>query len=339
MNFTNLLEQLWTMSGYPDPTTNRQDWRLQQYKDAINATFDEIVATNAPRLFALQREATFTLVPGTAVYTLDDYVARILSMYTTDIAAHKLTYVRPRRADQEGFRNPAWVSQPLGPYAFTDAMRSGTALYSGPSGVMGATVAEGGTSVSLGSSGTALPTDSTLVGRMIRFNGEAADYQILSVGGAHALTIDKPVVSRVTGVGSTGVGTGYTNVSWQISPPGRMRIQILPTPTDAKTVSYRYAKLPRRLVGADDQPEIQEEFHHLIWKGALAKVAASKQNPEAYQMWMGEFAKAIADFRNADDDEFDSTDAPKREMLHDLVPAGTPLGTYSRYGFSGGVMQ
>lgn len=331
MNFGNLLERLWTVTGYPNPSSgNREDWRFQQYKDNINATLDEIVKTNAPRIFSLQRESSFNLVPGTSLYTLDDWVARPLSLYTTDVAAHKLVMIRPRRADANGWRNPFYSFPPLGPYTFTDGMRTSAALVTGASGAStGASCTNGDSAVTLGTSGPTLPTDSTYVGRMVRFNGESNDYKIVSTA-AHGITVDRPILGQCIGVGHTGVGQNLANVRWEISPPGRMRVQVLPMPSTVKTVYYRFAALPRKLVELDDTPEIHEEYHELIWKGALRLVAATKQNAENYGLWAGEFAAAMKALQNADDDEFDSDEGPKREMIADHIPPGILPGTYSR---------
>lgn len=343
MNFSNLLQQLWVGTGYPNPAADRQNWRLQSYRDAINTVLEEVIQTNAPFLFSQQREGTINLVAGTSIYTLDDWCARPLSIYTTDVAAHKLVYVRPRRADQNGMRNPSFVYPPLGPYTFTDAMRTSTPAVSGVSGASyGLSASDGDLTVTVGSSNTSFVGNTDIIGRRLRINGEYGDYTVLSVASAHVLNIDRPIKSRcddsTTCMNTDGAGAGYTQVKWEIGPPQRLRIQVLPTPSAAKTINYRYAVLPRRLLNGDDVPEINEEYHHLLWKGALRLVGAMKQNGDMIQQWGTEYGQALMELAKADQDDWDSDDAPKRETLMDNLERGVPPGVYSR-GMIGGVTQ
>ncbi len=175
---------------------------------------------------------------------------------------------------------------------------------------------------------------------MFRLNGESGDYRILQASaGTNVVTIDRPIVSRMRGVGVTGVGTGYSQVRWECSPPGRVVLRCLPTPSATKTINYRFLALPRKLLNADQSPEIQEEYHHLIWKGALRLVGAEKGNQTLYGMYAQEYAAALELLKRSDDDETPSDDAPRIERLIDRSGPIYPPGTYSRtgsgYGFGG----
>lgn len=331
MNFQDLTDTLRIKSGYSDlSATTFKDSRLQEYRDAINATLGEISSTCAPSFFALTRETQINLIAGQQYYEINDWCQRLLTLYTTDIAAHKLQYMRPRNADATGIRNPNIVYPPLGPYGYTDGMRSPTALFSAASGSnTGATVAEGGTTVTFGSGVT---LTNTVLNRMLRLNGEGGDYKVTQVTTTPpcSVVIDKPFVSRLRGDGTSNVGTGLTNVRWEIGPPGRVVIQILPMPTANKSLTCRYMALPRTLLNTNDTPEIQQEYHELIWMGGLRHVMASKQNPEAYQMYTTEYANAIALFKKSDIDDVESDDSPRIERLGDRMLPGAPYGTYSR---------
>lgn len=331
MNFLDLTDTLRVMTGYPDVASTFRDSRLQQYRDALNATLDEVGAAVAPSYFALQQQSTIVTVAGTATYLINDWSQRILSVYGTDINyTYKLDYIRARNADMSGIRNPN--IQSVGRYAYTDGMRTSTPALSGTAGSgSGATVAEGGTSVVFGSSNATLT--SAVVGRMLRLNGEDGDYKILTQDGSHTVTIDRPVKSRLRGDGTSNVGAGYTAATcrWEIGPSGRLQIQILPVPQEVRTLNVRSMMLPRRMLNDSDTPEIQSEYHHLIWKGAMLKVASSKQNTESYQLYTTEYQTALTNFRKSDIDDVESTDSPPMERLRDKSFLGAaPYGTYSR---------
>lgn len=329
MNFLDLTDTLRVMTGYPDVASTFRDSRLQQYRDALNATLDEVGAAVAPSYFALQQQSSIVTAAGQSAYAVNDWAQRILSVYGVDVNfTYKLDYIRPRNADMSGIRNPN--IQSVGRYAYTDGMRTATAFLSGAAASgTGATVAEGGTSVVFGSSNALLTA--AVVGRMLRFNGEDMDYKILTQDGSHTVTLDRPVKARLRGDGTTNAGAGYANARWEIGPSGRLTVQVLPQPAEVRTLTVRSMMLPRRLLNDSDTPEIQSEYHHLIWKGAMQKVAASKQNSESYQIYTTEYQTALTLFRKGDIDDVESTDAPPMERLRDKSFLGAaPYGSYSR---------
>lgn len=335
MNFGDLLENLWVATGYPDTASDRQDGRLQQYKDNLNTILDEICATCAPSLFRLIRQDTINLVPGTDTYTLNDWCARPLSIYTADTQAHKVRYLRPRNADFSGIRNTNYRYPQFGPYTLTDGMRTIAPILSGVNGVNGATCAEGSAAVTFGGGGSPWNI-AAVIGRMMRFNGEDADYKVIATDGS-GVTLDRKVFSRLVGVGTGNTGSGYSNVDFEISPPGRLQVQILPMPQQAKTINYRYMAHPRRMLNLTDSPELDTQYHHLLWKGALRLIACQKQNADQVQTWQAEYLTALSQLQKSDTDETDSDDAPRFETLYDRSSMRYDLpGTNRRGGYGGG---
>ncbi len=333
MNFQDLLEKLFIETGSPDTGASRPDYLLQQYKDALNTSQDEICATCAPSLEHLIREDSIQVVGGTSDYMLGDWCQRPLSMYTKDVLAHKILFRRPKAADRDGSRNTVLVPYTFGPYMVTLLPRTKTPFLSGAAGSgTGIAITEGATTAVIGGSNAVLT--SAVVGRMLRVNGEAEDYQIISQNGVRTMTLDRPVISRMRGSGTSNVGTGYAAATarWEISPVGRFAVQFLPTPIQATTVYFRYMAYPRKLVEPSDTPELQEDMHHLLWKGAMRAIGATKQNDAMYQMYTAEFASAIGLLKASDIDDDDSFDGPDRPWLGDEVQRGIMPGVYSRSG-------
>lgn len=333
MNLQDLMEKLFIETGHPDTGSDRPDYLFQQYKDCLNTAQDEIAATCAPSMEHLIRETTLSIIGGTQDYMLGDWVQRPLSMWTQDIFAHKVRFRRPGTADRDGSRNTVLVPYVLGPYMCSLLPRTNVPALSGAAGSStGATATEGALTVVFGASNAVLTA--AVVGRMLRLNGESADYLITAQDGSHTVTVDRPIVSRVRGLGVSNLGPGYaaTTCRWEIGPVGRFQLRFLPTPKDSSTLFLRYMAYPRKLIHLSDTPELQEDMHYLIWKGALRAVSATKQNDPMYQMYTNEYATAIALLKASDIDDTDSSDGPHVEMLGDDVPLGVVPGTYSRFG-------
>lgn len=330
MNFQDLLEKLFVETGYPDTGNSRPDYLLQQYKDALNVAQDEICATCAPSLEHLIQESTLNVVANTSDYLLGDWCQRPLSLWTEDVMAHKINFRRPKAADRDGSRNTILVPYTFGPYMVTLLPRTSTPALSGASGSStGASVTNGSTAVTFGSSGPVLTSD--LVGRMLKLNGESEDYKITAITD-HGCTTDRPVIARMRGAGSTNIGADYTNVRWEIGPVGRFMVRFLPKPTASSTVFFRYMAYPRKMIEPSDTPQMQEDMHHLIWKGAMRAIGATKQNQTMYQMYTNEFAASVQLLKASDIDDDDSADGPNSEWLMDNVQRGVLPGTYSRFG-------
>lgn len=313
MNYNDLQEAVWRFLGNHD-TANRVDWRRQEIRDAINMALDEI-GTIAPFLWPLNRESTVSLVAGTATYTLDDWCQRALAFWTSDTSAHKIRYNNPRNADRNGMRNTNAAFGTLGPYDLTWAPRNTAAALAGAA----ASATEGGLTIT-GLTGLA----STHVGRMIRLNGEDQDYKIVSISVTTA-TVDKKIKSRLTGLGTTGLGGNYSAVRWEIGPVGRLQIQILPTPTVTKTINYRFYALPRRLLNNDETPELPTEYHHLLWKGALRWITGFNEDQNNYSMFKAEYEQGIEMLKRQDQEDMDSEDSPHYDSTLDQYVGGLPV--------------
>lgn len=316
MNFSDLQERCWQFLGYHD-TGNRLDWARQNIKDALNETLDELCAA-APFQFNLTREGTIALVNGTATYGIDDWVKRPIEFWTADIAAHKVYLRLPRKADRDGARNTSASFGSLGPYEMTLAPRTSTAVKSGTA----ASATEGSTTVTKVGGTDWTSAD---IGRMLRLNGEAEDYKITAVGGVTSLTVDKAVKGRLSGIGTTGTGAGYSSVRWEVGPPGRFQIQILPTPNVARTLNYRAIVNPRRMISQDDTPEVAVEYHHLLWKGALRMIALVREDSKSRAEFVQEYLSALDILRRSDQDDADSEDPAHYETLLDMHPRGIPV--------------
>lgn len=321
MNYVSLQEEMWTALGLHDPA-QRLDWRRQKIKDALNTVLVEI-ADACPYLWNLVRESTLALVASTGTYYLNDWCRRPMSFYTTDSAAHKVASRHPRNADRDGSRSTTLsISGTNGPWQLTWTPHNTSGAKTGAA----ASATEGATSIT-GLSGLAAVD----VGRMIRLNGEENDYQIVSQA-TTSCVVDRAVRARLTGLGTTGVGAGYTSVRWEIGPPGRYRVQILPAPSEAYTLPYRYLAHPRKLVNTDETPELPEEFHHLMWKGALRLIGLHSDNDKKVALYGAEYAAALDLLRQRDQDLVDVEEGPHYESLDDVwtPPRGVQPGTYFR---------
>lgn len=332
MNLGNLLERMYQAHGYPDTSSTRTAASLQTYKDLINQVQDEICATCSPSLDFLTREVTLTVTAGTTDYLISDWCQRPLSVVESTYG-RRIPCRRMINVDEDGSRNPQLTGiSTLEQYV--PVIRTSTAVLSNKAGATtGATAAEGTYTAAIGSANDVLTSAS--VGRMMKFNGESGDYKILSVSSRTA-TLDRPIISRVSGTGpSTTAGSGYAAAScrWEIGPKGRYWIRFLPSIGNSPIV--RYMAYPRKLLSLTDEPEFQEDMHHLIWKGAMLAMGAQKENDRQYQIWSNEYEKAIALLKKSDADDASSNDGPTVERLEDWIPSGVQRGTdyHRRLGF------
>lgn len=325
MNFIGLQNQIWTVRGYPDTATAREDAALQRLRDAINGTLSEICNTRSPRLFGLEREGTLTVVSGTREYYLDDWCKIPLAFL--DQNGLPVVFNRKKTAEVQGL-NYNQTAGGIGTFYVVPAPRNNAAALAGASGAgTGATVAEGATAVTFGASSN---ITAAYNGRMIRFNGETEDYVFTYVG-ATSGTIDRAFRTRLSGVGTAGSAgaTGLSAVRWEIGPPLRFKIRLLPTPLMGQTLTYRYLALPRKLVNDSDTPEIQDEFHDLIWCGALRKLCSASE-AATFSVYTSEYERALREMTQSDDDEVASNDGPTYATLEsDALVLQNP-GVYSR---------
>ena len=282
MNFNDLQESVFRFMGY-QTSEQRYDYIRQQIKDDINHTLDAIVHS-MPFAWWMVRETTLPLVSGTSVYTLDDWVVRPLAFWTEDTSAHPVRFRDPSEMDSSGARNESasYVSRyPI--MAWYPPTTSATLT-----GTDGA-VTEGASTVTK-TGGTAWSTAHT--DKMIRIQGEDADLKI-SAPTANSLTIDRAYRARISGNGVTGVGSSLSSVKWEISPPGRYRVVVRPTPTESQTLYYRYLKQHQRLLNTDEVPELPTEYHHVLLAGTLMRNTMFTEKNPAHSMYMQHYYQGL----------------------------------------------
>ncbi len=305
MNYGTLQERCWNFLSQAN-TAGRADWKRQEIRDALNEVLYD-VAGEPPFIWNLVREFTFDIVPNQSVYTLDDWIARPLALRTEDSNAHRVIFRNWRAVDRDGSRATGAVDGPLGPWQVTWYPRTSAALKSGAA----ASATEGSTSIT-GLSGL----NASDVGRMLRLNGEETDYKIVSQS-VTACVVDRAVRSRLSGEAVLGVGLGYSSVRWEISPPGRYRLEFVPKPTMTKTVHMKALVLPRLLLQDNETPEILTERHHLLWKGALRQLSALMEESENWQRYATEYQDALRQLRANEQDDADNEEGPWIETLYD----------------------
>lgn len=315
MNLADLRNRCYRYAGLLDQA-QQLDWDYQEINDAINTAL-EIISTKAPFTFCLLREQQLPITNGVQVYTLNDWALRADSYYTTDQAAHKIKVRKARNADRSGIRNPGLQYTILGPFDATWSPANVVPVLSGDanSGITASAVEGQRTVTFSGSPGFT----SAHVGRMFKFNGEYGDYKVVGFG-TNSLTLDRNIKSRIAGpgLGSTHIGPGYTNVRWELGPKLRINIMFLPTPTaPSPQVFLRYAALPRRLLNDDDEPELRDEWHHLIYKGAVKELGLRNEDMETYQAYKQEFDETLNKYYAADQEDQDEEDPVSYESnLH-----------------------
>lgn len=320
MNQGDIENLIWTQAGFME-TGAQTDWHRQFIRDAINLCLEKI-ATNVPDHLALQREFILPLITGTGVYTVNDWVIRAASFYTKDTAAHKVRFRTQRNADRNNLRNSslAWTS--LGPWDMTGYVSSTVPYRYGASGPStGATATNNSTTITIAgiTGGTAKGTafDGSEVGRMLKLNGEYADYNIIAVPSASQLTIDRPFYARLNTLSelTTSVGKAYSNVRWEIGPKQRCQVEFLPMPTNAYNLNYRALVMPRKLLWPDEEPEIPDAYHELLWKGAIKECALIKSNIPNLQTYTQEWNQAMDRWQNENRMDQDTEDAITYESV------------------------
>jgi len=324
MNLSDLREDIYRFMGLSGH--NIPDHVKQQVTDDINRAQDKIYRA-LPFVWWMVKSATLTPVTGTSVYTLDDYCVKPLSFWTADSSAHKIPYFSARDADRSGVRNTNLGGLESGPFAVHWHEPTTTAGASGVSGSSyGASVTEGDTALAKGSSGTAWTSADT--GKLVYLNGEDADFTITYVS-ANAATLDRAYRGRLSGLGTTGVGSGLSQVRWEMVPKGRQRVFIPQAATGGASINYRFHKLHRRLINTDETPEAPTDWHWVISSGAKMLNSSFRGNNAAHAMMKEEYAEGMAYLHKNEctdqDEEFkDTYESPiKLSSYRDYLPPGT----------------
>lgn len=316
MNFATLQEVVWRTLGIHESAA-KYDYRTQEIKDALNLALFEI-ADVAPYLTLLTEHFTLSVTNGTAVYALDEYVTRILEFWTEDDQAHRIAQLAVKRTTRNGMRNTNLVYGSLGPWNLTREPALQTALMSGAAAsATGVSVAEGGTSLTFGAS---ITLTTAINGLSIRFDGEDEDYLITYVG-AQSATIDKAYKGRLSGLGTTGVGSGKTNAAWEIRPGPIEQIKFLPTPTASATVKYRGVVRPRRMILDTDVPRLNKMYHDILWKRALSYVNLTNDEGERASAYLQLAEKRVQELKDQDRaEDSDNDEAPFIAALEERTP-------------------
>jgi hypothetical protein len=319
MNFNQLIETVWDHMGVQS-AGDRRDCTLQAIRYGINQSLMEL-SRSMLSLGYLRREKTITLVAGTATYQLDDWCRVLHSLYTTDSNAGKVHFRQEKIADIEGLRSSSLSLASGGPY---DAIMWERTLTAAKSGTVGA-ISEAGTAFTKTGGSDLVSADD--VGKMMRFKGEDTDYAISAVGGVNACTIDKAHRGFLTGNGTSGAASNYSGVKWEVSPPGRIRFRFLPAPAASGTMYYRGTFYPRRLVNADETPELLDDYHDLLWKGALKHVGLRGKDWEAVAGFHREYQTALESLKATNADQ--ESDVHDRPVIESLLNGQPDLSKYS----------
>ena len=325
MNFKDLQEAYWNHVGIPNGDS-RLDHMVQTCRDHINWSQDQIYMS-APYMWWMVREATLTPLTDTTVYTLDSYAKRAMEFWVEGDAAHKIMLRPPREVDRDGTRGSNALAESVGPYEMTWYPRTTEAEKDGTS----AAISEAGTSL-VKTTGDAFA--STDVGKVVRLNGESADYVISAYSSATTVTLDRAYRTRLVGTGTSGVGAGISAKRYEVTPPGCLRVEIFGTSTGGPTINYRYQRKPRVMISDDETPEMPEDYHHIVLYGALMRQATFAQNSQAWNIWRAEFERAMENMLREERDQHDMESQARYESpIHrDRSWSQWPYGLYSRRG-------
>ena len=263
MNYVDIQERCWSYLGFPDGSVDdRNNWRLQAIRDAINNSYAEIM-TKDHIAWRLIREADISTTSGTSVYQINDFCNRPNRFWTEDDNGGEIKFIS-RKDGQKYLMNSAVQGS------------SSRADYIIPSPVTttaGKTITcsinEADQTLTRSSGDSFASTD---VGSMVRIKGEGGGYEIQTFTDTDNVELNKPYLTRVTGRGST-AGGNLSNIEVEVSPPGRYQIEIVPANQITGTIKCEYYRYVDPLVNDTDTPyHLPEQYHHAILYGALAEM-------------------------------------------------------------------
>jgi len=315
MNLQQMEEAMWGVLGYHQ-TGNRYNWRRQQIRNGLNNVLRRL-ARMKPLLHDLERVTTIAIVPGTTSYAIDPYCVAPREFWTQDSAAHKVEVLSLPRSTWDGSRNSNIQYAANGPWELVRLPRTSSAEKSGAAGATaGVTVTEAATAITK-SGGTAWATSDT--GKIIHLNGDGVDY-VFTYAGANSGTLDRALRSPLSdgsiNENTNGAGQGYTQVRWELAPKGQFKFELLQSPTITQTLYCRYTKRPRVLIYADEVPEISEDFHEMLWQGALAEIELSTEEMVKAAPRIQLFQQLVQEMKDGDNDDENATqDGPRIVQL------------------------
>lgn len=95
----------------------------------------------------------------------------------------------------------------------------------------------------------------------------------------------------------SGIGDPARPIEWGVHPDGRLLLW--PTPDAAYTLRGVYRRGHQRLVADGDVPEMPEDYHDLIWLGALAKIALFDEAAQIAPAYANIYRGMMLDLCNA----------------------------------------
>lgn len=292
MNYGDLQEAVFSWLGYQE-SGQRKDHLRQRVKDACNKAVRKILYQK-PVFYNLRKSTSFSTTSGTTGYYLADDVMMPISLWREGTNAGKLKFVDLDQINYAGFRNTNATTSGDGILTYTVSVKDTSAAKSGTA----CSVTEGTTTVT-GLSGI----DSGDVGAIIRLNAEKDEvYRIDSVTSATEVELNRAYRARLTGVGTTGTGSGLSSKKWEVSPPMRWKLDILPTPGSSETIYYDYISSYDGLVNTDESIDvIPVEFEHLVETCAKYNMANfKKMDPQERMLLKAELQEGIRELHKLD---------------------------------------
>lgn len=293
MNYKQIREAIWRWAGFPT-ADGRQDNLLQEIREAINATNADVFMSTPFWWFNIQKWSV-SVVAGTTYYTIDDWCRLPTRIWVEGDTAGPLDFLSPEEVDRQGLRSTSMVQTGDSIRTYTMKEMRRTALYN----CVGNTVASNTTFTR--TSGDALVD--AMVGHRVRVNGEPVDYKVVSVNsGANTFVVDKPYQSMLSlSEGTSGASSNTTAGTFEFSPGPVWQLEIMPSPSESKTV-YVWGNARERYLTEDtDIPEIPEGWQEVLVIGTKRRVAAAFRRPlEEQQALAGEFAHYINKMRKVD---------------------------------------
>ena len=286
MNFTDLQEAIFRDAKL-NVSSERMDSTVQEVKDALNEGLRYIVnRVKVPHW--LLRSSSLSVVSGTSVYSLAWFTRNAFYFWTEDARSHVVDALSTANAVANKLRASTATDVAGGPWSVVWYPDTTTADYTYsaatiPYNTTGLTQA-GGTNFA-----------SAMAGLAVRVNGEPGDITISSVTNTTTAILDRAYIGRLSGVAKGSTPGGLTSGKVELGPPGRKRVQFLPTPNATQTVYYYYIKQPQWMISGSDTPELPEEWHRALLLRAKADIRLFRENANTYNLIKGELAEAMQD--------------------------------------------
>lgn len=293
MNYRQIQEALWRWAGFPT-ADGRQDNLLQEIREAINNTHHDVFLSTPFWWFNIQKW-TVSAIAGTSYYTVSDWLRLPTRIWVEGDTAGPLDFLTPEEVDRQGLRSTSQTQTGDSIRTYTMKEMRRDPLYT----VVGNTVV--GNTTFTRTSGDLLVD--AMVGLRVRVNGEPVDYKVESINAvANTYVVDKAYVPMLSlSEGTTGAGSNTTGGTMEFSPGPVWQLEIMPVPSESKSI-YVWGNARERYLTADtDVPEIPEGWQEVMTIGSKRRLANSLRRPmEEQQALAGEFAHYINKMRKVD---------------------------------------